>query len=188
MTCLSIYKLVRSAPDGCFGNCGRKAQKRHPVVRPKRPFLPTVFLSKNSCSNHDSIPPTCPLLWVIRGGETIVTPYLSMTFANWSLQNRFRNPTYDGTRQPNLAKRDLRNLQTTRASLVGSLCSAICIKETGIKDLFGSEICTMVSPAGSNMARHASRMVESSLPCTNTARSLDSHKSKQERGPSQSSV
>ncbi|GJU36911.1 hypothetical protein Tco_1185265 [Tanacetum coccineum] len=50
---------------------------------------------------------------------------------------------------PNLAKRDLRNLQTTRASLVGSAFSSTHFdrpKESGIKDLFGGKICTIMSP------------------------------------------
>ncbi|GKA31208.1 hypothetical protein Tco_0717513 [Tanacetum coccineum] len=53
---------------------------------------------------------------------------------------------------PNLAKRDLRNLQTTRASLVGSAFASTHFdrpKESGIKDLFGGEICTVMSPSGS---------------------------------------
>ncbi|GKA04102.1 hypothetical protein Tco_0676883, partial [Tanacetum coccineum] len=55
----------------------------------------------------------------------------------------------------NLAKRDLRNLQTTRASLVGSAFASTHFdrpKESGIKDLFGSEICTVMSPGGSIVA------------------------------------
>ncbi|GKD89787.1 hypothetical protein Tco_1365294 [Tanacetum coccineum] len=56
---------------------------------------------------------------------------------------------------PNLAKRDLRNLQTTRASFMGSAFTSTHFdrpKESGIKDLFGGEICTMMSPDGSIMA------------------------------------
>ncbi|GJX98106.1 hypothetical protein Tco_0355125 [Tanacetum coccineum] len=56
---------------------------------------------------------------------------------------------------PNLAKRDLRNLQTTRASLVGSAFASTHFdrpKESGIKDLFGGEICTVMSPGGSIVA------------------------------------
>ncbi|GKF87595.1 hypothetical protein Tco_0258472, partial [Tanacetum coccineum] len=52
---------------------------------------------------------------------------------------------------PNMAKRDLRNLQTTRASLVGSAFASTHFdkpKEFGIKDLFGDEIYTMMSPGG----------------------------------------
>ncbi|GJX38295.1 hypothetical protein Tco_0251598 [Tanacetum coccineum] len=58
---------------------------------------------------------------------------------------------------PNLAKRDLRNLQTTRASLVAS---AFCFnyfdrpKESGIKDLFGGEICTVDGTTFAKSANH----------------------------------
>ncbi|GKC91153.1 hypothetical protein Tco_1151802 [Tanacetum coccineum] len=56
---------------------------------------------------------------------------------------------------PNLAKRDLRNLQTTRALFVRSTFASTHFdrpKESGIKDLFGSEIYTMMSPGGSIVA------------------------------------
>nr|GEV57922.1 hypothetical protein [Tanacetum cinerariifolium] len=56
---------------------------------------------------------------------------------------------------PNLAKRDLRNLQTTRASLVGSAFASTHLdkpKETYIKDLLGGVIGTVVSLGGSTMA------------------------------------
>ncbi|GKF87632.1 hypothetical protein Tco_0258509, partial [Tanacetum coccineum] len=69
---------------------------------------------------------------------------------------------------PNLAKRDLRNLQTNRASLVGTATSMYLLpledgngpmksmpqtpKESDIKDLFGGEICTVMSPGGSIVA------------------------------------
>nr|GEX72357.1 hypothetical protein [Tanacetum cinerariifolium] len=62
---------------------------------------------------------------------------------------------------PNLAKRDLRNLQTMRASLVGSAFASTHFdklvgilvdggpKESSIKDLFSDEVSTMMSLRGS---------------------------------------
>ncbi|GJX12821.1 hypothetical protein Tco_0204579 [Tanacetum coccineum] len=46
-------------------------------------------------------------------------------------------------------------MQTTRASLVGSAFASTHFdrpKESGIKELFGGEICTMMSPGGSIVA------------------------------------
>ncbi|GJV81655.1 hypothetical protein Tco_1517525 [Tanacetum coccineum] len=53
-------------------------------------------------------------------------------------------------------KRDLRNLQTTRGDRWWGAPSLQPIfdrpKESGIKDLFGGEICTVMSPGGSIVA------------------------------------
>ncbi|GJX35224.1 hypothetical protein Tco_0246781 [Tanacetum coccineum] len=63
--------------------------------------------------------------------------------------------TDDGTGGSESGKERFKEFATTRASLVGvPLLSTILDrpKESGIKDLFGGEICTMMSPGGSIVA------------------------------------
>nr|GEW29915.1 hypothetical protein [Tanacetum cinerariifolium] len=78
-----------------------------------------------------------------------------MTIENWSLQKWVPRSLMMARGAPNLAKRDLRNLQTTRAPLVGSAFTSTHLnkpKEACIKDLFGGVIGTIVSPGGSTVA------------------------------------
>ncbi|GJY64516.1 hypothetical protein Tco_0465976 [Tanacetum coccineum] len=70
MTCLSIYKLVRGAPDGCFVSCTEGPESVIQFVRPRG----TIFAHgpfKNSFQatiGYLNLPTS---LWVIHGGETM---------------------------------------------------------------------------------------------------------------------
>nr|GFB82128.1 hypothetical protein [Tanacetum cinerariifolium] len=92
---------------------------------------------------------------MIRGSKTVSGTVLKHDLCELVIAEVRSVITNDGTGVPNLAKRDLRNLQPTRASLVGSAFASTHFDkpiESGVKHLLGSVVWAMMSPDGSIVA------------------------------------
>ncbi|GJT44979.1 hypothetical protein Tco_0953694 [Tanacetum coccineum] len=97
MTCLSIYKLVRSAPDGCFVSCTEGPESVIQFVRPRGTiFAHGPFKNSFQATIGYLNLPTC--LWVIRGGETMSDSVFKHDLCKLVIAKMGSAITYDCTR------------------------------------------------------------------------------------------
>nr|GFA26859.1 hypothetical protein [Tanacetum cinerariifolium] len=100
---------------------------------------------------------------MIHGSKTVSDTVLKHDLCELVIAEVRSAITNDGTGVPNLANRDFKNLQTTRASLVGSAFASThfdkystatnCgLIEFGVKHLLGGVVRAMMSPDGSIVA------------------------------------
>nr|GEZ58927.1 hypothetical protein [Tanacetum cinerariifolium] len=91
-------------------------------------------------------------LRVIRGSKTMSDTILKHDLCKLVIAEVRTAITNDGMGVPNLAKRDFKNLQITRASLMGSAFASTHFDkpiESRVKHLLGSVVRAMMSPGGS---------------------------------------
>ncbi|GJV22903.1 hypothetical protein Tco_1375598 [Tanacetum coccineum] len=97
MTCLPIYKLVRSAPDGCLVSCTEGLESVIQFVRPRG----TIFAYgpfKNSFQTTIGYLNLSTCLWMIRGGETMSDSIFKHDLCKLVIAKMGSAITYDCTR------------------------------------------------------------------------------------------
>ncbi|GJZ61693.1 hypothetical protein Tco_0617830 [Tanacetum coccineum] len=97
MTCLSIYKLVRSAPDGCFVSCTEGPESVIQFIRPRGMiFAYGPFKNSFQTTIRYLNLPIC--LLVIRGGETMSDSVFKLDLCKLVIVKMGSAITYDYTR------------------------------------------------------------------------------------------
>ncbi|GJX98160.1 hypothetical protein Tco_0355179 [Tanacetum coccineum] len=117
MTCLSIYKLVRSAPDGCFVSRMEGLKSVIQFVRPRGMiFAHGPFKNSFQTTIGYLNLPTC--LWVVCGGETMSDSVFKHDLCKLVIAKMGSAITYDCTRGTKSGEESFKKFATIGHQLV----------------------------------------------------------------------